>query len=456
MSVGSDIAEAVSNVGEWLWGLIQGNFNEQQSISQLLVDAVIGMIPVVGDVTAVRDLIATIIKLVEHPEKREETMEWVALVIGVFALIPVAGGVIKGVGRLLMRVGRDTAEHPQIFRAIIDLINRFGHGNAVAWFRSLDLNAYTGQITAKFNEMVTRIDGVIVGVKRRFRWVLPTSMVHRLDTVREAIADLRARGASMIPSAIRELAGRLAALQRHIINGEWEAIPSSLRSTTREREARLVETIRGGDRTFTAATMPFPPTTIAQYRHARGWPDLRTYNFDAIGSFSGPITPRYLRPGTRIRRVIEPAPPNKNAGLYWMHDADFPATGEAWRKDFAVLQRWSGNGVYVEYVVPPPGLRVWEGRIASQIDNQAGPLHGQQLAGGATQLLIDFNQPGLDAMRTAVTAAPQQRTHWTGLNDIGLPDRVGTTLPLGAAEVAGKDGASHTLHTAPPGSRTTP
>src|ERR1022692_1655994 len=95
----------VSEVGSWLWGTIEGGFNEQQSISQIIVDAAIGMIPLVGDATAVRDLVAVILRLVEHPERRKEKLQWMTLALLLFALIPVAGGVIKGVGRLILEAG---------------------------------------------------------------------------------------------------------------------------------------------------------------------------------------------------------------------------------------------------------------------------------------------------------------------------------------------------------------
>jgi hypothetical protein len=446
-STGSAIAEAVSDVGEWLWGLIQGNFNEQQTTSQLIVDAIIGMIPVVGDVTAVRDLTASIMKMVEDPKERESVMAWCGLVIGIFALIPVAGGVIKGVGKLLLRVGKNTGDYQKIFDAIIDLINRFGHGDAVAWFKKLDLNSYTGQIRGKFNEMLDRVDGVIVGVKKKFSLLLPDTMLARMDAVRRGLADLRARADKMIPAAIKELHARLVTLQGHIRSGEWQAIPSSLKSTTREREARLVETIKPGTRAFTKANMPFPPTKKGMYRHAKGWPDLRALPFDAIGSFSGPIKPVFLKPGTKIRRIIPPGDKAKNAGAYWMYGKDFPKDGPAWRKDFAVLERWSGNGAYVEYTVPPPGMRVWEGKVASQIDTDVkSKTYGQYLPGGAGQLYIDFNHKGHELMKLAVVKKTQHPTNWTGLRNINVPERESTTLALGAAEVAGKAGQAHTIY----------
>ncbi|HRI18905.1 MAG TPA: hypothetical protein PL196_10310, partial [Burkholderiaceae bacterium] len=365
----STIAETVNDVGDWLWGLIQGNFNEQQTTSQLIVDAVIGMIPVVGDVTAVRDITASVIKMVEEPAARADWKEWANLVIGCFALIPVAGGVIKGVGKLLLKVGKNAAKHKEIFEGILKLINRFGHGDAVAWFKKLNLTGYAGEIRGKLNGVLDRIDAVLVGVQKKFHLIIPDSMLHRMNAVRKGLEDLKARAAKMVPDSIKELQARLELLQKHIHAGEWETIPSSLKSLSREGEARLVTTIKPPSKAFTKANMPHPPTKKGMYQHAKGWPDLRKLPFDAIGSFSGKITARTLKPGTKIRRVIPPGDKTKNAGAYWMHAGDFPKSGEAWRKDCAVLEAWGPNGAYIEYTVPKGGLKVWEGKIASQIDS---------------------------------------------------------------------------------------
>ncbi len=88
---------------DWIWGTLKGGFNEKQTVSQIIVDAVIGMIPLVGDVTAVRDLIAIILGMANDPKKRESKLEWLALVVLLFALVPVIGGAIKGVGKLLLK-----------------------------------------------------------------------------------------------------------------------------------------------------------------------------------------------------------------------------------------------------------------------------------------------------------------------------------------------------------------
>jgi hypothetical protein len=141
--------ETSLETGQWIWGTLQGSFNEKQSISQILVDAVIGMIPLVGDVTAVRDLIAVSIGLAKDSRKRESTMEWVFLVILIFALIPVIGGVIKGVGRLVLMVGKDVAKNREILEQIIKFLNRVGEGDAVKWLAKLNVLKYQPELIEK-------------------------------------------------------------------------------------------------------------------------------------------------------------------------------------------------------------------------------------------------------------------------------------------------------------------
>ena len=51
-------------IGVGIWGTVQGTFNERQTTTQIIVDAAIGMIPLVGDVTAARDLLAVSIHLI--------------------------------------------------------------------------------------------------------------------------------------------------------------------------------------------------------------------------------------------------------------------------------------------------------------------------------------------------------------------------------------------------------
>lgn len=433
----------VTEVAEWVWGLVQGGFNEQQTVSQILVDAVIGMIPVVGDVTAVRDILAVVIRLADHPERRQEPMQWVELVIGLLALIPVAGGAIKGVGKLLMRVGANAAEHSRILAEVITVLNRIGEGNAAAFIRNLDLTRHTALLTSKFRDLLGRLTGVLDQLvnSRVARWSLPTPLMDRLRQLRAGFQQLVVLGDRMIPDAIKNLNDRLKIIQRHMYQGEYHQIPSSLRSYTREAEAGLVRVPplpRDG-------SLLHPPAGRGSYTPVRDWPDFSrpphfsNGKYGTISTFSGTLRARHI-PSGKIYRVLDHTRPQGRAGAFWTSTK--PASGRAWREDYAVLESWSANRIYIELDIPPPGLWVWEGTVASQVERNLAKsdTYGQVLNGGATQLHIDFDWHKNAHAKAAVEALPLRETHWNGHLGVGVPPTQTRAVLLEQAEQASKVG----------------
>ncbi|HEY8379945.1 MAG TPA: hypothetical protein VIK91_25820 [Nannocystis sp.] len=450
MSSGGEYMRIVADAGDWIWGLIQGGFNEQQTVSQIIVDAVIGMIPVVGDITAVRDLLAVVIRLADDPSKREDPMQWVELVIGLLALIPVAGGAIKGVAKLLLRVGKEAAEHRQIVREAIELLNRLGVGDAVDYFGKLDLSIHTAALVREFQKLVNRLVEVIDAILRRTRWVLPGGMKRRLQDLRGALRELLGLGVRYIPDGVKELNNRLKAIQSQIYNGDWHEIPSSLRSSTREAEAGLTTA-----RVLPApSSLPHPPNTRADYVPEPGYPDLtdakyvRGGVYEKIEAFSGPIRADTLPEGTKIYRILDVRYPNKY-GNWWA--LELPPNGTAWRKDYAVLDSWSQNRLYVELTVPPGGLKVWRGKAASQVERNASEMtYGQVLEGGGEQLFIDFNFPDNAAAKAALDKVEPKMTGWLDTMGVGVPRALSRAVRLGDDERAEKTGSFEQVTRVPP------
>ena len=106
------------DVAEWLFGAISGGFNHKQTIGQVVFDAMLSAFPIAGELTAGRDLTAQLIRMSKDPALRKEALEWVALLLPLLAIIPIVGGLLKGIGKLLMGVGKSAAEDREILRAI--------------------------------------------------------------------------------------------------------------------------------------------------------------------------------------------------------------------------------------------------------------------------------------------------------------------------------------------------
>ena len=410
----TEVARWAMDASDWLWGTVQGAFNEKQSTSQIVVDAVIGMIPLVGDATAARDLIAVSTRLADDPKKREETLEWVLFVVLIFALIPVVGGVIKGVGRLLLKAAKEATEHAAALREIVEFCNRVGHGNAVKWIKALDLASYQGQVLTKFNALMDKFIEVFSAFRDKLGWLTPEAM--KAATLRwiKNFQALKAKGATMIPKAITELNVQLKAVQQAVYKGEWHVLTPGVKNTTREAEARLIE---GAPRKLPRVRSGFKANSIADYKHVEGWPDLRkvgqvdpaTQKFvpQAIEAFAGPMRAVELNPGTKVVRILLPKTldPRGNflASPWWA--AKMPQSADEWRELSAVLDKFNKNGHFIEYTVPEgTTLKAWIGRAAEQFDGGVG----QYLHGGGEQLFVEFPAQ----VKAAIEALPPLPTGW--------------------------------------------
>ncbi|MCT4702669.1 hypothetical protein MUA02_12430 [Enterobacteriaceae bacterium H20N1] len=414
--------ETSLETGQWIWGTLQGAFNEKQTIGQILVDAAIGMVPLVGDVTAVRDLIAVSIGLAKEPKKRESVTEWLFLVILLFALIPVIGGVIKGVGRLALRVTTKAAENVETLGDVIKFLNRVGEGDAVKWLNKLNVVEYQAQLIGKMSDfchtMITAINQIL---KARVGRMLPERWQADLIRVRDGFAALQPLASKMIPQALKELDAKLRVLQALVYKGEIHTVATGAGRTQvrREAEAYLIErplrdAPKQGTRYPSLHAEKQHETILRRKYSKKGYPDLLGYKekspafgkekiFINIASFSSEITAKSAREmaGSTIFRAFgnETALATKPggswaAGGFWGYQK-VPGNAEEWRQLSAVLDEWNGNGFLVVLHLPEdlamrmPGTNAWHGKIAEQFGSD---IPKQYLQGGGEQVIINLDE----------------------------------------------------------------
>lgn len=407
--------------GEWIWGTLRGAFNEKQTIGQILVDAVIGMIPLVGDVTAVRDLIAVSIGLAKDPKKRESVSEWVFLVILLFALVPVIGGLIKGVGRLALRVTANAAENVESLGNVIKFLNRMGEGNAIKWLSKLNVIKYQAQLIEKMSDfcdaMITTINQIL---KARVGRMLPDKWQVDLIQVRNGFAALKSLASKMIPQALKELDAKLRVLQALVYKGEIHTVAtgSGRVEVRREAEAYLIErpvieAQKQGTRFPSIHAEEIHEGRLrdkymkADYPNILGWKSASPafakgqQVYTDIASFSGKITAKSAQEmaGSTIFRAFgnptDLAPKGSGAaGGFWGYQK-VPGNAEEWRQLSAVLDEWNGNGFLVVLHLPEdlavrmPETNAWHGKIAEQFGNQ---VPEQYLQGGGEQVIINLDE----------------------------------------------------------------
>lgn len=498
-----EFALQVAEAGDWLWGTAQGAFNHKQTTSQIVVDAIIGMIPLVGDVTAARDLIAVSMTLINEPEKRSSVFEWTLLVILIFALIPVIGGVIKGAGRLALRLtaeaAQDSAQVAKIADDLIAFLNRVGHKNAEVWIKTLNVLKYEGELLGKFR---TFCDTMIVTVHRckiRFANLFPESLLSKLDAIGNGFKMLKKIGEKMIPEALKELHHKLEHIQKVIHSGGMPPVDQAKtlvaqtgqKTVTYAEEARLVEgkpkrrVVRAGKYKQNVANVKDPSKFAHVYRRQKGFPDLtygkvtdpntgETYH-NMIAASSGKITNEMLS-GQSLFRAFGPGGSTHGVkvgqswpvGAFWGMGPP-PRTAREWREKCAVLDEWNRNG-WLSIINIPPGVEI--PAATSTVSEQWGKQLDQYLPGGARQAVITdgFDQLVKDATNrlfargggkeTVVMANGQsvevivRQSGWKGINGkVGYGDTVipgaGVAERLGLTEhqlKLGAEGARQGAH----------
>lgn len=418
-----------ADVGSWTWGTVQGAFNEKASFSQILVDAVIGMIPLVGDATAVRDLIAVIIGLIDDPKKRESTWEWVLFVVLLLALVPVLGGVAKGVGRILCKVFSEAAKLRGAARLahiaegakeIVAFLNRIGVKNAEKWLKSLRFAEYQAQILERFGALMNTLSVVLKKVTAKMGSLMPAGLGHRIEALQQGIAQLKAKGNEMIPLAIKELDQDLRELQAYVRSGgettsriALHEVATGQRVVTRADEARLVEdgvlparSTRGGWKQNEAVLKK--PNTWGGYKPEPGYPDLTKNVVDDklpwVAAYSGRIVNRELKQGEEIYRLFGPkgvthgvlVDPTKASGAWWGL-GKAPTAAREWREHAAVLDEFNRDGfIVIGKVIGAKGPKAAVGTVSEQAGTK---LSGQYLGGGTTQALFFTNATSADHLK---------------------------------------------------------
>jgi hypothetical protein len=423
------------DAGEWLWGTATGAFNQKASLSQIIVDALIGMLPLVGDVTAVRDLTAVSIRLVDQPEARDDKWEWVLLAVLVLALVPVLGGVAKGVGRIVIKVAGESAHLAAAARAakmaeaardIVAFLNRIGVGNAERWLLKLRFADHQAAILERFNAFLYTINGALVQIERKLGSVLGQGMLGRIHALMNGIGQLKLKAADMIPAAIKELDATLREIQQYIRSGgqttsritSHTVAAGDKAAITYTEELRLTEgmsakrSARGGvqknrDKLADVDAEGF-------YKPEPGYPDLKAYapggKAQQVATFGGKIVNRPLAKGEQIFRVFGPegsthgakvghsyAPGSSSTRPNFWGIEHVPTNAKDWRETSAVLDEWNRDSfIIVGTVQEADSIKACTGKIAEQGGDK---IPGQYLPGGGKQAMLQLPEAVNERLR---------------------------------------------------------
>ncbi len=390
---------------QWIWEVLQGDFNENASTAQVATGTIISMIPFVDQICDVRDLVANCKKIDDEPNS---SWHWISLVLTLIGLFPTLGSLLKGslkvmfsacrkgaaasgiAPRLDIYVGTSISQlnkflaRPEVAKALVVLkwdnpyrtlakeITRVAEKLNVNALKSA-LNEAAGAaqsmlglvkrwgstgIAKKAQELIDSFESVRRGAERQLANALKPIREYLFCTARqlEVDADMahRAYLNNVNPHAFKKLSSPAEEVEAYKKHGK----PDWVSDTGIEVFPPLAR----------------PPKTL------KDWPRVDEYHtFNSMKAST-------ISPGTKLYRIVDPT--SKDNSICWMREEEFLKlrSKSDWRKRFAVWANWNANGEYITYTVPDgPGLNVWEGITASQSMKGSNYV----LEGGATQIVID-------------------------------------------------------------------
>ena len=150
-----------------LWGALQGEYNENPTGTEILIDMGLNFIPFVGQACDVRDITACLKKLVI--EKRvNEIMIWVTLLLTAIGCVPYAGDVvkagckaiIKGADDIVLKILRKL-DADDVQKAFKMLKTKFTSSidDAIAMVNKWIKEAGNSKYGSKINEVLTGANG---------------------------------------------------------------------------------------------------------------------------------------------------------------------------------------------------------------------------------------------------------------------------------------------------------
>lgn len=425
--------EPTSNPFVWFWEAVEGDFNEDRSTAQVLVDAAISMIPLVDQLCDVRDLIANVKKLSRN---YSDIWAWVALALTLIGLFPTLGSLIKGVLKIFFAYIRRTGGNATANavdgamtwiitflrrREVQRYIRQHKVDEVFKWLASeikaVRAKVNVGELTRAFD----RVINVIQVLANKVQYVplvgrKATAALKEVKNVRMMADKKLAEAVKPVQDIIDTLVLRLEkeaiAKQKGIVdvaNVHYRGVLPEAAAVALMRKRKPSWLSKDGDEFFTSADPADYRDIVKQASakvdstgrrrpHKDRFPELTD---QSIRSFHTLAKHKIVGPA-RLYRIL--APNSRAMSDCWVTEAVFkklqssPDPKAAWRKYLGVWPDWNVNGQFVIYDVKAgETLNVWRG-IASSQKKEALP--GFFLQGGGEQIV--FNLERKDARHDSV------------------------------------------------------
>jgi hypothetical protein len=415
--------EASSNPFIWFWEAVEGDFNENRTTAQILVDAGISMIPLVDQICDVRDLIADCKKLIHD---FGDKWAWISLVLTLIGLFPTLGSLVKGVLKIFfafIRRSGGTAIKHSVAAGMTWVITFLRRREVQVFLSSKNVDEVFQWLSKEIKSVRGKIDPAALtavfdrGIKVLENLANRVSLVPMIGgkakNALEQVKKVRLMADKHLGEALRPVQDIvqeiILALERQILEKQHGILNTTnihFRGVIPESQA--VALMRKRKPKFASSTgdLFFAPV---RHRSAREMVDKMSAKLDTAGR-PRPLTEQFpnlsnqtiasfhlleshiIHGPARIYRIFSPS--SRAMSECWVSEEIFrklqsaPDPKAAWRRHLAVWPDWNANGQFVIFDIKAgETLNVWKGPASSQ---KKGSLPDQHLEGGWEQIVFNL------------------------------------------------------------------
>jgi hypothetical protein len=416
--------EPSTNPFVWFWEAMQGDFNEERSTGQLVIDAAISMIPLVDQVCDVRDLIANCNKLRKDVK---DTWAWVALALTLIGLFPTLGSLVKGVLKIFFGFVRRMGGDAMV--KAVELAMTW----VITFLRRRDVQKYLrlNKVDEVFKWLAVEIKGLRGkvnvgallkafdrGIKVLEHMANKVSYVPKIGAKAKAcleeVRDIRKVADQYLGKALKPVQDALDTIimrlereslerQHGILNANnihyRGALPEASAVTLMRKAKPVPEWLnQGKPNTFHPLIPAKEMADVTHFAKKEKYPLLTE---DNIASFHE-MRRDMINGPARLYRVL--APNSRAMSDCWVTEEVFKQLQAAenpraaWRKYLAVWPDWNVNGQFVVYDIKPgETLKVYRGLASSQVKKS---LPNRYLEGGWEQVIfkLEKSDPRADSV----------------------------------------------------------
>lgn len=400
-------------IGEWIWGALSGDFEENRSAGQIGFDMVVSLIPLVDTVCDIRDLCANIRAYRKEPNNKL-ILFFIALTI--IGFIPEIGSIVKGVVKILFvyirKYLKDVSEITQtdklikatskaVDAAMPKIVEFLQNSQIIKWatnnrvpdlfkFCAKSLEELAAKISAdKLRTAYDKGADALLGMLNKIHDKVPVRIAGQIEDIVAFMQKSRAKIRAGIGEFVDPIRTILKVTAKKLDDHAWIA---NSRMVNKGWIAPMTET--GAAKLVNKSppkwakkkiTRVKPMDVTVGMRKVKSHPLHPQLSEDNIKTFGRDMRADSIKGPATLYRVLDPT--NEGGGMFWVDEKTFKSlkNRDDWREKLAVKPNWNQNGQFVKYEIPAgEELKVWRGKAASQ------PIDGTPyyLEGGAEQVVF--------------------------------------------------------------------